>query len=355
MKLMIAILTTLLTTFYVTAVCATSVSIMTYNAENLFDTVHDEGKKDYTWLPLKTKQQSNEIQKYCASMRSEHYRRNCFELDWSEETLDAKIQNLSRVILSFNRGKGADIIVFEEVENINALNLLVKKGLGKKGYKYISLIEGPDSRGIDIGMISRYPIVSEKLHKVDISKVQKGRSTRGILEVTFKVKSKTVTVFGNHWPSQGNNDQTRLVASKVLAKKVKLVKSDLVVATGDFNQTRSDSPHGISLNILPLFEDVEVLGRKFSTETSVGTHWYRGEWESLDRIFILKKSLKNKNVYVDYSSFDIINKNFMVQDLEWIDFDTGAVNLDENIPWRFNAKTYQGFSDHLPVAVKINI
>jgi endonuclease/exonuclease/phosphatase family metal-dependent hydrolase len=345
----------LLTTLFVSSTFATSVSIMTYNAENLFDTTHDKGKKDYTWLPLKIKQHSKEIQKYCASMRSVHYRRNCFQLDWSEETLDSKIQNLARVILSYNRGKGADIIVFEEVENINALNLLVKKGLFKKGYKYISLIEGPDTRGIDIGMISRYPITSEKLHKVDISKVQKGRTTRGILEVTFKVKNKTVTVFGNHWPSQGNNDQTRLVASKVLAKKAKLVKSDLVVATGDFNQTKSDLPHGINTHILPIFEDVEVLGRKFSTETSIGTHWYRGEWESLDRIFVLKSSLKNKSVYVDYSSFDIINKNFMVQDLEWIDFDTGAVNFDENIPWRFNAKTHEGFSDHLPVAIKINL
>ena len=92
MKLIIAILTTL----FVSSATATSVSIMTYNAENLFDTTHDEGKKDYTWLPLKVKQRSKEIQKYCASMRSEHYRRNCFELDWSEETLDAKIENLSK-------------------------------------------------------------------------------------------------------------------------------------------------------------------------------------------------------------------------------------------------------------------
>lgn len=129
----------------------------------------------------------------------------------------------------------------------------------------------------------------------------------------------------------------------------------MVVATGDFNQTRTDAPHGINLNILPLFEDVEVLGRKFSTETALGTHWYRGEWESLDRIFILKKSLETKAVYVDYSSYDIVNKNFMVKDLEWTDFDTGSEYFDENIPWRFNAKTYEGFSDHLPVAVKINL
>ena len=29
-----------------------SFSVMTYNLENLFDTIHDEGKEDYTFLPL---------------------------------------------------------------------------------------------------------------------------------------------------------------------------------------------------------------------------------------------------------------------------------------------------------------
>jgi endonuclease/exonuclease/phosphatase family metal-dependent hydrolase len=328
---------------------------MTYNLENLFDTVHDEGKKDYTWLPLKVKQSSVEIQQYCASMRSTHYRRNCLELDWNMDTYKAKIKNLSKVILSFNKGRGADILVFEEVENKRSLKDLIKFGLKNLGYKYISLIEGPDSRGIDVGMISRFPIVSEALHKIDLSEFGRKKKTRGILETIFKVGSKKVAVFGNHWPSQGNSDNTRLKASEVLAEKASNSKGNIVLALGDFNQKDDDYPHGIRKNILPIFEDVEVLGRKFSRETAVGTHWYRGEWTSLDRIFILKSSLKANSVYVDYSSFDIVNKNFMVRDFIWTDFETGAENVDENIPWRFNAKNNEGFSDHLPVGIKINL
>ncbi len=341
--------------FTTTLLHAKSFTIMSYNVENLFDTLHDDGKNDYTWLPLKLKQSSIEIQQYCSSMRSSHYRRNCLELDWSMNTYKAKIKNLAKVILSFNKGKGADILVFQEVENKNALKDLIKFGLSTSGYKYISLIEGPDTRGIDVGMISRYPIKSETLHKVDISQYSRGRTTRGILETKFKIGSKVVSVFGNHWPSQGNSDKTRLIASEVLAKKALASNADLVMAMGDFNQTHSDKPHGINQNILPIFEDVEVLGRKFSRETALGTHWYRGEWESLDRIFVLKKSLEKNLAYVDYSSFDIVNKNFMVRDFEWTDFDTGALNYDENIPWRFDARAYEGFSDHLPVGVKINL
>jgi endonuclease/exonuclease/phosphatase family metal-dependent hydrolase len=336
------------------SVSAKSFSIMSYNIENLFDTVHDEGKKDFTYLPLKVKQASPKIQAHCAAMRSRHYRRSCYNLDWNMDTYKAKIESLARVMLSFNKGIGADIIIVQEIENINALKDLVKFGLKGHGYKYVSLLEGPDTRGIDIGMISRFPIVSEKINNVDISRAGRGRTTRGIMETTFNIDSKLVTIFGNHWPSQGNSDSTRVIASKVLAKAALASKSDLVIAVGDFNQTHTDSPHGINLNILPLFEDVEVLGRKFSNETAFGTHWYRGGWESLDRIFVLKSSLKN-NTYVDYSSFDIVNKNFMVRDIDWTDFDTGADNFDENIPWRFNTKTHEGFSDHLPVGVAINI
>ncbi len=333
---------------------AKTFSIMSYNIENLFDTVHDEGKKDYTYLPLKVKQSSPKIQAYCAAMRVRHYKRSCYKLDWNMDTYKAKIKNLARVILSFNKGLGADIIVFQEVENKNALKDLIKYGLEGHGYKYISLIEGPDARGIDIGMISRYPIVSEKLNQVDISTAARGSKTRGILETTFDIDSKLVTVFGNHWPSQGNNDRTRLIASKVLEKAALASKSDLVIALGDFNQTHSDSPHGINLNILPLFEDVEVLGRTFSNESAYGTHWYRGGWESLDRIFVLKSSLKS-TTYIDHSAFDIVNENFMVRDFDWTDFDTGGQNLDNNIPWRFNTKSKEGYSDHLPVGISINL
>src|SRR5690606_36364286 len=41
------------------------VSVMAYNLENLFDTSHDEGKEDWTYLPLAFKCSSKQVQKYC--------------------------------------------------------------------------------------------------------------------------------------------------------------------------------------------------------------------------------------------------------------------------------------------------
>ena len=36
-----------------------TISIASYNAENLFDEKHDSGKNDWTYLPLKEKRKSN--------------------------------------------------------------------------------------------------------------------------------------------------------------------------------------------------------------------------------------------------------------------------------------------------------
>ena len=43
---------------------------MTYNVENLFDTKHDEGKDDYTFLPLSFKRTSEEVKKILRSRKS---------------------------------------------------------------------------------------------------------------------------------------------------------------------------------------------------------------------------------------------------------------------------------------------
>lgn len=330
-----------------------SFTLMTYNLENLFDTKHEQGKKDWTWLPLSFKNRSQEVQAYCHSLSNEYYKKNCLELDWSQKVMDQKIKNLAKVILAYDNGKGADIVVFQEIENANALKQLIRKGLSKSGYKYFSLIEGPDSRGIDVAMISRYPIVSSKYHKINLAPYST-RSTRGILQARIRIRKKYVTVFANHWPSQGNSDETRELASLVLKKAALNVKSGLVVATGDFNTLHDDLPHGLNNNIMPYFEDVEDKARRVVDVKAQGTHWYKGEWESLDKILVLKSSL-SKTAQVDHKTFEILFHDFMVKDLQWTDWDTGETHFSTDVPTRFEATSGQGFSDHLPVAVRFTL
>jgi hypothetical protein len=181
------------------------------------------------------------------------------------------------------------------------------------------------------------------------------KTTRPILEVTLEIEEKKVTVFANHWPSQGNIDETRMLMAQRLKDLALVCTSDLVVAAGDFNTVSDDLLNGLTTHILPYFEDVETKGRYFSKEDAHGTHWHRGTWESLDKIFVLKRSLINNGIRINYSSFDIIKKAFMIRDLRWTDYDTSTDHFSMDVPLRFNSRSGEGFSDHLPVAVGFDL
>ena len=57
-------------------------SVMTYNLENLFDTHHDQGKNDYSFLPLYRKRNDPKIMNHCRSIPVPVFRSQCFNLDW---------------------------------------------------------------------------------------------------------------------------------------------------------------------------------------------------------------------------------------------------------------------------------
>lgn len=329
-------------------------SVMTYNLENLFDTKHDVGKKDWTYLPLEEKRTNPQVLVYCNGLKNEHYKKSCLNLNWDQNILNQKMFNLSQVLKSYNNGQSADILIFQEVENKLVLKELFKKHFKKTGHNYFTLIEGPDSRGIDVAVVSRFPILKSTSHELSL-KPYSTRSTRPILEVELMVRNKHVTVFANHWPSQGNKDETRMIAAETLKKLALKSKSEVVIAAGDFNTVSDDLLNGLTTHILPHFEDVEVKGRHFNPQNPEGTHWYKGEWESLDKIYVLKNSLTKGHVRVNYAAFEIIYNDFMLKDLYWTDYDTGEQHFSMNVPYRFDSKTGNGYSDHLPVAVEFDL
>jgi len=316
-------------------VSAKNLTVMQYNAENFFDTKHDSGTKDFTYLPLEVKKSLPGHEEECDLMTG-YYRKQCKYLDWNEARFTKKIINLSKVIKSFDKsGRGPDIVFLQEVENANVLNKLRTKGLDKLGYRYQVLIEGDDSRGIDVGLISKYPVISSRHHSLIINGTK--LDTRGILEVALNVSGKKVVVFINHWPSQNNPAEERAASAKLLSQLADNVSGDLIMATGDFNTLETDSPY--SFDYLQNFVDAETEARKSGVLLNPGTHYYRGEWSSLDRIFIHKNSVLKP----DFSKFNIMIHPFMME----TDVRTG-----DEIPMRSDAETGYGYSDHLPLTLE---
>lgn len=305
---------------------------MAYNVENFFDTKHDAGTEDYTYLPMAVKKTSKEVQKYCAGMSKGPFKDDCLKMDWSETIFAKKIESAAKVIKSYGNGKGADIVILEEIENLSTVTQLADKGLTGL-YKYKNLTEGDDTRGISLGVLSKYPITSLKHHSTYLD--GKKLNTRGILEVTINVDGKSVTVFGNHWPSQGNDVSHRLASAEQLVQLADASKSHLILAVGDFNTLDSDKPHPFAL-MGNDFYDAEQEAREQKVKLMPGTHNYKGEWNSLDRIFVHK----NSKVLPSWSTFEIISHPWMMKG---------------DVPNRFDARNGTGYSDHLPIVVQADL
>ena len=112
---------------------------------------------------------------------------------------------------------GPDIIGFQEIENINILERLFKL-LEPHGYKYYALVEGNDKRGIDNAFISKYKILSTKLHQIKFTGATKDQigDTRPILEGVFELGEHDISIFNVHFPAPYNPRFMRQDAFKTL-------------------------------------------------------------------------------------------------------------------------------------------
>lgn len=127
----------------ITILCTVSINAMAqkkfsvygvgfYNQENLFDTCHDIGKRDFEYLPTGANR-------------------------WNARKYTSKLRNMSRALADLGTDKlpqvGCAVIGLSEVENAKALDdLIAQKPLRDRGYKYI-LVEGPDMRGVDVALL----------------------------------------------------------------------------------------------------------------------------------------------------------------------------------------------------------
>lgn len=348
----------LLITLLSSSAFADVISVMSYNVENLFDTKHDIGKEDYTYLPLSVKRASKKIRAYCRSINNFYYRKQCFELNWDENVLNKKLDNIAKVIKGYNRGYGPDVVFLQEVENEAVLRRLKRK----TGHKFHLLVEGPDKRGIDTAILSDFPFQeSVKYFDLDI-KASNGKSvvTRGLLKATIKVKNRKITLLNAHFPSQAAPDDFRNQAAKKIREIVERLDERNVILAGDFNTNENDAPHGLNdwllnYDFTPTFYDSFEMSPYTPGELDApGTHYYDGKWSFLDRILVwsaydLNVSKRRFRPY--WSTFEVIAKPWMSQPVKRNSWYAG----DKLTPKRFNPETGEGVSDHFPIVLKIQI
>lgn len=316
------------------------IELMTYNVENLFDTSHDPGKSDYAYLPQSKKSPS--ILAKCPD--HPHWGKICRRTDWTQKRLEAKIQRLKKAILFNAPPDGPEIIFLQEVENTNVLSLL-RQRLGE-AYRTQVLIEGPDERGIDTALISKYKLAgSAKLHRIDLPK---GDQTRGILQADFVLPDgSTLTAFSIHFPAQGNPTSHRIRSLKTLNQIAKkLPQNRRVVVGGDSNIIAKEAWVWDKIT-----DDQWVDSLDFDIAGAPGSHYYRGHWSFLD-IFLFRPNLlpgkgeagASGGYYVDPDSLRV-GKAYPKQ---FYRNRRGHI-----VPSAYRHPKYYGVSDHFPIVVDL--
>ena len=312
---------------------ADNISVMSINAQNLFDTVDDPGKDDKAFLPIELKQ-SMKHKNACNSINVKRWRMECFFQDWNEETKNAKLKNLVKVITSYNQN-GADVIGLQEIENMNILEQLFKL-LEPYGYIDFHLLESTDKRGVDTAFITKYKISNPRLHYVDFSPNFETIDTRPIFEIDLNINDKILKFYNVHFPSNFHSVQMRIESFHKLKE---LIASHNLpsVALGDFNLTNKDDKE---FNVYKNQEDYWYVAHIEGCNSCLGTYYYgRGKsWDYLDTIMVSR----DRGVEFIQDSIDVFK----------IEFNTYK---DTGRPHWFDPESKRGVSDHFPFVAEISL
>lgn len=302
-----------------------------YNLENLFDTRHDEGKKDYEYLP---------------DGRNK----------WDDEKYQAKLKNMSTVLSMLATDKlpeGPAVIGMAEVENNRVLQDLLKQpALADRGYEMIHY-EGPDERGVDCAFFYNPKIYTPTSSRLVPYRLMQptDRPTREFLVIDGKLAGERVAFIINHWPSRGAASPYREHAGEqVRALKDSLQSLDRkikIVIMGDMNDDPMDKSMAEALGARQKKENVEKRGLFNpwwdTLASGNGTLKYRGKWNLFDQIVFTENFLKKRTRKLSYSSHEIFQRDFMLQ----------QEGKYKGYPKRTHAggKWMNGYSDHLPTIV----
>jgi endonuclease/exonuclease/phosphatase family metal-dependent hydrolase len=324
---------------------ATTVTVMTFNVENLFDNIDDPKKDDKAYLPLAAKQ-SIAHKNACNEIEVNRWRDECLNLDWNDDILDFKMTVLADTILQVNDGRGADIIALQEVENLSVLERLRTGYLADAGYLPATLIEGTDARGIDVAFLSRLPLAQPPtLHPLSIPEFkERERDTRGVLQADFQLPDGSIlTGFSVHFPAPFHPTPMRIAAYQHLTELLAaLPEHHHAFAAGDFNTTARENDEKQMLDTWA--RPYWTLAHDVGCADCKGTHYYTtgDSWSFLDMIFFRAARGGNTTAEIRADSVHIANE-------------THAQVTSRGTPLRFDPDRRRGVSDHWPMVATIEV
>jgi len=241
-------------------------SVMAWNVENVFDTIHDAGKQDGEFLP-----------------EGSHR--------WTRYRLFRKLKEIGKTIVAVDSVQPIDVVGLCEVENDTVMTYLTERTqLRSLGYRYV-MTQSEDERGIDVALLyapMRFRLLGHESIRADSSK-----PVRDVLHATgLTPQGDTLDIYLVHLPSklggaEADRNRKRVVSALLAnADSVCAVRPHAnIVVMGDFN----DELRGKQLKPFSSrgFKDVIAGGKP-------GTYRYQGNWSVLDHILVKPGTMGNR-------------------------------------------------------------
>lgn len=287
-----------------------SLRIVSYNVENLFDTKHDTLKNDSSFLP-----------------DGMHH--------WTYRRYQTKIDRIAQVLVNIGGWESVPLVGLCEVENARCLRNLCYK-LRRFHYKYVHY-DSPDERGVDVALLydsTRLSILNSRALSLSLD----GDATRDILYVSAWYEQRdTIHVMMCHLPSQlggaSNTDWKRQRAKSLIQSQIDsillLQPSANIVVMGDMNTSAQDDLTGMVNLMIP----IQKMGQ--------GTHKYQGIWTCLDQFYV-SQSIASKATATIFSP-----RWLLEEDAKYLDYKPHRTYIG----YRYN----DGYSDHLPIVLHLRL
>ena len=252
-------------------------SVMAWNVENVFDTIHDAGKQDEEFLP-----------------EGSHR--------WSRYRFYKKLQEIGKTIVAVDSVQPIDIIGLCEVENDTVMVCMTERTqLHKLGYSYV-MTHSEDERGIDVALL--YAPMRFRLLEHESIRTKTSRPVRDVLHATGTIpQGDTLDIYLVHLPSKRGGlaaDKNRLTVINKLLEHTDSIchirNQANIIIMGDFN----DELRGKQWEPFRRrgFKDV-IQGKQ------PGTYKYQGTWNILDHILLKTSSFHTES--------DIVAPSFLLE------------------------------------------
>lgn len=330
--------------------------IVSYNVENLFDTIHDERINDVEFTPEGAKH-------------------------WTSHRYHRKLQHISQTISRVGGRIWPSLVTLVEVENAGVIeDLLHLYGLWGKGYRYV-ITNSPDPRGIDVAMLYRITdleLLSKSEYAVDFTNAPYKKS-RNVLECKFRLPNNdTLYAYGVHFPSRregvGKSEPFRCDVARLIRDRINHLYASLssksrlnthFIVMGDFNEESHEKAIKevlSALEVLPrdsvsCLNDYPHLYSLMSPKIEpwakrnhpLGSYFFHHQWQQLDH-FIIAHSLLSPNSLTQYQTGSAYN--FMAPFLV-----SEHSSLQDSFPFRtYGGNFYMGgYSDHFPIRMLLSL